>query len=1371
MKRKLLLAMAVLLSVVGVRQANADTSLLAAGNGWTKITTISQSEIANNYYVFVANDADLMLGLADSPTQGNKAAFYQTSADPATDATKVWYLEANGASYSMRNISYTYLQMQTEWSSSSNDLRWRTNDQPQSIEWTGLGLSYADGAWTMTSTKYNRPLGIYNNESGTPTSGKEVGANNSDKGQKFQIYAISRAKYAELLGAGGTKGNPKDITSIIFNPDFNNTAKTKDYGWTVSAKTGGNYNFNGAVEAWHYGNFDMHQTLSVPNGTYKVTLQAASSTSAYLYASTNGTTTKAMVTAKTNGNFDRVKNDMAADPDYALLTVEAVVTNGSLTIGVADPDNASAWLVFDNFKLYYEGASSLEELNTAYTNALNNAKAVDQSAPMVPSDLANLQGAITTYTTVDTSDASALIGAINALIAATDAANASIAAYANAKSYLDAIEDVLPSTNFYTADAYNVNYTTPKNKYDNRTLTTDEANALSFGDHVSGNMPALLLSPWKVGDKTAIENAKPYINTWSTEGNTDGSDFHTPFFEYYVGDGDVLGAMTMTGTITGLTADREYSVSLRGRVRQTNEKTKIANGVTLKVGSGETVDISAGAQFGTTQFYIGNFSAIGTADGEGNLVVTIEVAENSNISWLSFRNVNYADDSALATQFSGMQTEADGLLSNPTYANVIGVERTQLTNAKDASPSGITAYSNAITTLQDAIDNFKAAKTNYDLWANEISKATALGVTTTGYEPTSESTSAAALTNIQTLKVAEFNYVKTNYSYAVELGTWNASSNAGEMSGQHWDGTGSSKYLEQGAGDKAYNLPNWIVTYDQDLSLPAGNYVFKVAGRTAASDVTITLNVKNVTDPDNKILLGTVNDFPKGDTGRGIDVNGNTNYSDPVGDETLYANSNNGRGWEWRYVKFTLAEPATVNVGVLAEATAQYRWMGFCNATVQTDAADNVELMEALVALNDAKAAATLTKVAANIGTGVFQYNETTNDALWTAYTTAKSNADGYTFTSSSTASEVNALATALTTAISNYQNQALNAPGVGTHYKLTLADKGALTFTKTGAADEGGYELPYQTAADYKAQTFFLNNVSGNDYTISFTDLDGNVRYICTGEKAKAGQGNARIRTTSDSEKALKFRVVATATANVFNLLNTENSNSKVGSNGGGMYTANDFSSWTISEATKATVTVAAKAGKYGTVIFPFTPDVSTGFDDITFYSVKTSGDGNVTIETIEGAPKANTPYVIKNSGASNFSKDLEGWGTAAADSYTDEGLIGVYTAATIPASAGTTKNYVLQTQGDVQKFYVVDADFTATAYRAYLTVTTGGVKALNIVVDGDQATGIDAVGEAQSEEYSEIFNAAGVPQSQLQKGLNIVRTADGQVRKVFVK
>ena len=223
--KKLRLLFAACALLLGVSNSWADTNLLTEANGWHKITSITQSEIANNYYVFVANDADLMLGIANSKTQGNNALFYQTSVDPVTDLTKVFYLEVNGENYAMRNVKVDYLQFQTEWSGSSNDLRWRNNDQREAISWTGLGLAYADGAWTLTSTQYNRPLGIYNNGTGTPTEGNEIGANNAGNGQKFQIYSIARKDFVALMGEGASEESPKDLTGIIFNSDFENSAK------------------------------------------------------------------------------------------------------------------------------------------------------------------------------------------------------------------------------------------------------------------------------------------------------------------------------------------------------------------------------------------------------------------------------------------------------------------------------------------------------------------------------------------------------------------------------------------------------------------------------------------------------------------------------------------------------------------------------------------------------------------------------------------------------------------------------------------------------------------------------------------------------------------------------------------------------------------------------------------------------------------------------------------------------------------------------------------------------------------------------------------------------------------------------------------
>ena len=288
------------------------------------------------------------------------------------------------------------------------------------------------------------------------------------------------------------------------------------------------------------------------------------------------------------------------------------------------------------------------------------------------------------------------------------------------------------------------------------------------------------------------------------------------------------------------------------------------------------------------------------------------------------------------------------------YSNLTSLKNT-LESAKT-----IVAFNN----LSNAITEANALVAPYAALLAEIAKAKALGIaedTADGYA--NVTTAAEATTNTQNLMVDEYNYVATTYQYAVELGTWNASDNAGTMTSQHWDGTTTSSYLEQGGGDKAYNLSSWTVTYDQTLNLPAGNYVFKVAGRTATDHVTINLNVTNVSNSNEQ--LGTVNDFPKGDTGLGINKAGVTSFdpADPAG----FANNGVGRGWQWRYVKFTLTEAATVKVAVVATADAQYRWMGFCNATVQTDDDANVSLIAYNVALNNAQtvlADATYTNVA-----------------------------------------------------------------------------------------------------------------------------------------------------------------------------------------------------------------------------------------------------------------------------------------------------------------------------------------------------------------------------------------------------------------------
>ena len=193
--------------------------------------------------------------------------------------------------------------------------------------------------------------------------------------------------------------------------------------------------------------------------------------------------------------------------------------------------------------------------------------------------------------------------------------------------------------------------------------------------------------------------------------------------------------------------------------------------------------------------------------------------------------------------------------------------------------------------------------------------------------------------------------------------------------------------------------------------------------------------------------------------------------------------------------------------------------------------------------------------------------------------------------------------------------------------------------------------------------------------------------------------------------------------------------------------------------------VTVAAKAGKYGTVILPFAYNFAEDgdFSNIKFYSCASVNNSYTQIEEVS-TPAANTPYIIKNNGVSDFSKIISGFSVAEESSYTVGLLTGVYTNADIPVSDASYSYYVLQTHDDgVQAFYKVDAAFTATAYKCYLKVpvTTPPVKAFKF----DIFDAINAIETAENEN-TEIYNLAGQRMSKAQKGVNIING-----KKVLVK
>lgn len=324
-------------------------------------------------------------------------------------------------------------------------------------------------------------------------------------------------------------------------------------------------------------------------------------------------------------------------------------------------------------------------------------------------------------------------------------------------------------------------------------------------------------------------------------------------------------------------------------------------------------------------------------------------ADNFRISFLGF------DVDAVKAEYETAYEAATTAKNNTEYAGVTGVEKTELESAITTYTATGTKnygwYLTAKKNLEAATSAFTAAKTTYAALEVEIAKAKALGMTDEAIATATPNT-MTGLQATQNLKVAEYNYVSDTYKYGVALSdSWTSTgtnTKAATFSNEHWSGETREYKNQDDTNGQGWNANSWKLDFNQDVALPAGSYVFKVAGRKATGENTImSLVVKN-----GETVLGTVSDFPESNAARGINKSGATAFD---GEDSEFANGGKGYGWEWRYVKFTLSEDATVNVGISAEGKAQNQWISFGDYTLQTDNEANIALITYNVALSNAQ--------------------------------------------------------------------------------------------------------------------------------------------------------------------------------------------------------------------------------------------------------------------------------------------------------------------------------------------------------------------------------------------------------------------------------
>lgn len=306
-------------------------------------------------------------------------------------------------------------------------------------------------------------------------------------------------------------------------------------------------------------------------------------------------------------------------------------------------------------------------------------------------------------------------------------------------------------------------------------------------------------------------------------------------------------------------------------------------------------------------------------------------------------------NAAAVAEFKVLQEEGTALLQDEAYAIVKGTDEyvvLQNVIAKEATAENLAELKAEYYSAKNA---FVDLKVSYEAWdaAYAAEKKVLEGLGIAEQFANRPNTAAEAAKGAQTMNVAEYEAVVKDYTTDIKLGDW-ITSGAANFNNEHWSGKVVNYLNQDDSNGKGWNANSWSMSASQEITLPAGDYVFKAAGRKSA-DATMTLSVKN-----GEVSLGEVVNFPSGNRGRGIATDGTASF-----EGASYACKDEGYGWQWRFVPFTLTEETTITISIEAGANLKHNWASFGDYSVMAKpntAASEVAYNQAIEAANAALA-------------------------------------------------------------------------------------------------------------------------------------------------------------------------------------------------------------------------------------------------------------------------------------------------------------------------------------------------------------------------------------------------------------------------------
>ena len=761
------------------------------------------------------------------------------------------------------------------------------------------------------------------------------------------VNAATKTLLAEVAPALSSKYFAAN--SLFNNPDMRGFGDDTDWGNGLNAFG------DGIFESWHSAETITQTQTGLPNGFYTVVFlgmyrQDGGDAAPTLTLTSGGNSAKANLKALTEIDFGGCNGGNkwtgANKPDDKYSAGEALahtdagvkvenffVENGELTVTVAMP-SGSQWLLCQGFQIYFK-AESLEQYANLFREALAAAEAVDATklntyvAGVLSTALGNAANE-----QVDKDWYQARVTELNNAVAL---ANAVVTPYANVTNLI-ALCTKYAENSTYKAESDNTSLRNAIAQAQSDAETAPDAATL---ESIYNTLEAARQAYTQKAYPEGITFDMSYkMNTSWANGGGNYTAAGVVMKERY--SGQPYTGEVMSTVITNL-PNGVYDVQIycNANAAMHDGTWEFTDGAELTSVHANAISTKIPVKITKGNDYANVITLNDVTVKDHTLTIKI-VNDEKAANWIVVAHKSLTlkaglDVSEQQSAVSALVEEANAIKEACMGATEQTALLTALENA-DATSENPDELEEMVTALQNAVSEAKVSIAYYEEVKTYITKANGIDESIAAeYQTQYDNRTLAgdAVTIFQNLEVATYNYVKDNFTYSVALShTWNSTgtnTSAADVKGEHWSDDKEYTYKNQfdGWGDPKQGYPagSWTIDFDQEVELPAGEYVFKVAGRKSV-DATLELVVTM-----GETELGTVNDFPSSNEALGINKAGATSFD--ANDPTGFAKEGKGYGWQWRYVRFVLDEKATVKVAVHAGTNKIYNWVSFGDYTLQ----------------------------------------------------------------------------------------------------------------------------------------------------------------------------------------------------------------------------------------------------------------------------------------------------------------------------------------------------------------------------------------------------------------------------------------------------